>query len=135
MKNLIVGVHVARPNAQKLIEGIVTAEKAGIQCAWLTSGGTAPDPLAVFAAAALKTDRILFGTSILPTFPRHPLAMVQGALVVDSLAPGRLRLGIGPSHQPTIEGTWGIPFERPLEHLREYLIVLRAALYEGKVDF
>ncbi len=135
MKNLVVGVHVARPNAEKLIDGIVAAEREGIQCAWLTSGGMAPDPLAVFSAAALKTSHILFGTSILPTWPRHPLAMVQAALVVDNLAPGRLRLGVGPSHQPMIEGTWGIPFQRPLEHLREYLIVLRAALYEGKVDF
>jgi F420-dependent oxidoreductase-like protein len=135
MKNLTVGVHIARPNAQKLIDGIVAAEQAGIECAWLTSGGTAPDPLAVFSAAALKTERILFGTSILPTFPRHPLAMVQGALVVDNLVPGRLRLGVGPSHQPTIEGTWGLSFERPLEHLREYLIVLQAALKEGKVNF
>ena len=135
MKNLIVGVHIARPNAQKLIDGIVAAEQAGIQCAWLTSGGTAPDPLAVFAAAALKTERIQLGTSILPTFPRHPLAMVQGALVVDNLAPGRLRLGVGPSHQPTMEGTWGLAFERPIEHLREYLIVLQAVLKEGKVNF
>lgn len=135
MKNLLIGVHVAKPNPRKLIDGIVAAEQAGIQCAWLTTGATAPDPLAVFAAAASKTEHILFGTSILPTFPRHPLAAVQGAIVVDSVAPGRLRLGVGPSHRPTIEGTWGIPFDRPLEHLREYLIVLRAALYEGKVDF
>ena len=135
MKNLIVGLHVAGPNARKLIDGIVTAERAGIQCAWMTCGGVAPDPLAVFAAAALKTEHILFGTSIIPTFPRHPLALVQGAIAVDALAPGRLRLGVGPSHKPTIEGTWGIPFERPQEHLREYLTVLRAALHEGKVDF
>ncbi len=134
MKNLIVGVQVIGPDARTLIDGISAAERAGIQCAWLTSGGAAPDPLAVFAAAALKTEHILFGTSIIPTFPRHPLAVIQGAMVVDALAPGRLRLGVGPSHQPTIEGTWGIPFERPLEHLREYLLILRAAL-NGRVDF
>jgi hypothetical protein len=42
MRNLIVGVHVARPNVQKLADGIVAAEQTGIQCAWLTRGGTAP---------------------------------------------------------------------------------------------
>ncbi len=135
MKNLGVGVHVAGTNVPKLIEGIVAAERAGIQCAWMTCGGTAPDPLAVFAAAAARTTRIMLGTSIIPTFPRHPLALVQGALVVDALAPGRLRLGVGPSHKPSIEGTWGIPFERPQEHLREYLTILKAALNGGKVDF
>jgi alkanesulfonate monooxygenase SsuD/methylene tetrahydromethanopterin reductase-like flavin-dependent oxidoreductase (luciferase family) len=135
MKNLLVGVHVAGANAAKLVDGIAAAERAGIQCAWMTCGGVAPDPLAVFAAAALRTTRILLGTSIIPTFPRHPLALVQGAVAVDALAPGRLRLGVGPSHKPSIEGTWGIPFERPQQHLREYLTILRAALNEGKVDF
>ena len=135
MKPLVVGVHIAGQNVPKLIDGIVTAERAGIQCAWMTCGGVAPDPLAVFAATALRTSRILLGTSIIPTFPRHPLSLVQGALVVDTLAPGRLRLGVGPSHKPSMEGTWGIPFERPQEHLREYLAILRAALNDGQVDF
>ena len=135
MKNLTVGVHVAGTNVSRLIDGIAAAERAGVQCAWLTCGGVAPDPLAVFTAAALRTTRILLGTSIVPTFPRHPLALVQGALVVDALAPGRLRLGVGPSHKPPIEGTWGIPFERPQEHLREYLTILQAALKGGRVDF
>lgn len=135
MKNLTIGVHVSGLKARDIVEGIVSAERVGIDCAWMTSGGTAPDPLAVFSATALRTEHIKFGTSIVPTFPRHPLALVQEALVVDSLAPGRLRLGVGPSHKPAIEGTWGIPFVRPLEHLREYLTVLQAALREGKVDF
>ena len=135
MKNLTVGVHVAGTNVSRLIDGIAAAERAGIQCAWLTCGGVAPDPLVVFTAAAIRTSRILLGTSIIPTFPRHPLALVQGALAVDALAPGRLRLGVGPSHKPSIEGTWGIPFERPQEHLREYLTILQAALKGGKVDF
>jgi len=135
MKDMKVGVHVTARDAAGLVDGIVAAEKAGVDVAWMTSGGVAPDPLAVFAAAAMRTERILLGTCIIPTFPRHPLAVVQGAVTVDSLAPGRLRVGVGPSHKPTIEGSFGIPFVRPLEHLREYLTVLRAALYEGKVDF
>ena len=134
MKDLVIGVHIGAVTAAQLVEGIVAAEAAGIECAWLTTGGMAPDPLAVFSAAAMKTERIKFGTCIIPTFPRHPLTMAQGALAVDSLAPGRLRLGVGPSHQVFIEPTYGIPVERPLEHLREYLTVLNALLGEGKVD-
>jgi len=135
MQGLTVGVHILSGHAKGLVDGIVAAEAAGIEVAWMTSGGVAADPLAVFSAAAMKTERIQFGTCILPTFPRHPLAMVQGAVTVDSLAPGRLRLGIGPSHKPSVEGTYGIPFVRPLEHLREYLAILRAILGEGSVQF
>ncbi|HMO96061.1 MAG TPA: LLM class flavin-dependent oxidoreductase [Tepidiformaceae bacterium] len=135
MNGLKVGVYIGPANAQTTVEGIVAAEEAGVECAWLTVGGLQPDPFAVFGAAAGRTSKILFGTSIVPTFPRHPLAMAQGALAVDSLAPGRLRLGVGPSHKPSIEGMWGIPFERPLEHLREYLTVLKSLLGTGAVNF
>src|SRR5688572_30252287 len=135
MKDVRVGVHVAAATAQKTVDGIVAAERAGIECAWLTVGGVAPDPFAVFGAAAQHTSKIMFGTSIVPTFPRHPLAMAAGAMAVDSLAPGRLRLGVGPSHKPAMEGMWGIPFERPLEHLREYLTILKSLLGTGSVSF
>ena len=135
MKDVVVGIHVAAPDAVGLVEAIERAERAGIEVAWMTSGGIAPDPLAVFAAAAGRTKSIKFGSCIIPTFPRHPLALVQGAVVVDSLAPGRLRLGVGPSHKVSIEPTFGIPFERPLEHLREYLQILQAILKDGTVDF
>jgi alkanesulfonate monooxygenase SsuD/methylene tetrahydromethanopterin reductase-like flavin-dependent oxidoreductase (luciferase family) len=94
----------------------------------------APDTLTIFAAAAVQTSSIRMGTAIVPTYPRHPLTMVQQALAFGDLAPERLRLGIGPSHRPTIEGVYGMRMTAPLEHLREYVIVLRAALWEGKVD-
>ncbi len=135
MKNLTIGVHLSAANVKTMLDNIAHAERSGVDVAWLTCGGPAPDPLAIFAAAALSCERIEFGTCIIPTFPRHPIAMAQGAIVVDQLAPGRLRLGIGPSHEPAIKATYEIPFERPLQHLREYVTILNALLKEGAVDF
>ncbi len=135
MENLTIGVHIAAAGTVELVDRVVEAEQVGVEVAWLTVGGLAPDPFAVFAAAAVRTQRIEFGTSIVPTFPRHPLAMAQGAMSVDQLAPGRLRLGVGPSHKPFVEPTWGIPFEKPQAHLREYLSILKAVLNEGSVSF
>ena len=43
-------------------------------------------------------------------------------------------LGLGPSHKPAIEGTWGIPFHKPLSHLREYVTICRALLETGEVN-
>jgi alkanesulfonate monooxygenase SsuD/methylene tetrahydromethanopterin reductase-like flavin-dependent oxidoreductase (luciferase family) len=63
------------------------------------------------------------------------MALAQPAMVVDSLAPGRLRLGVGPSHEPAMRGTWGLDFTRPLEHLRQYVSILNACFKDGKVDF
>ncbi len=135
MKDLTIGLHIAARDGRGALDQIVAAEQAGIDVAWMTCGGVAPDPLVVFSAAALRTERVDFGTCIMPTFPRHPMALAQAAMVVDSLAPGRLRLGVGPSHEPAMRGTWGLDFTRPLEHLREYLTILNAAFHDGKVDF
>jgi alkanesulfonate monooxygenase SsuD/methylene tetrahydromethanopterin reductase-like flavin-dependent oxidoreductase (luciferase family) len=93
-----------------------------------------PDTLTTLAAAATKTSTIRLGTSIVPTYPRHPLVMAQQALSLYDIAPGRLRLGIGPSHRAIIEDIYGLPQPAPLAHLREYVSVLRAALWEGNVD-
>jgi len=117
------------------IDAIAQAEERGVSAIWSTVGGTAPDAVTVFAAAAMRTTRIGLGTAIVPTYPRHPVALATQALVLANLAPGRVRLGIGPSHRPTIEGLFGIPMGKPLDHLREYLTVLRGLLWEGSVDF
>ena len=134
MKDLTIGLHTAARDAAGVGDFILQAQKVGIQVAWLTSGGVAPDPLVCFASVA-KDTTLDFGTCIIPTFPRHPLALAQGAIAVDSLAPGRLRLGVGPSHKPAIERTYQFDFTRPLEHLREYVTILTTIFRDGSVAF
>ncbi len=134
MADRIIGAQIVARDAAGIVDGIVHAEELGIPAVWLTTGGTAPDGLTVFAAAAMRTSRVLMGTAITPTFPRHPISVVQQAVALASLAPGRFRLGVGPSHKPAMEGTFGIPFERPLAHLRAYLAVLKGLLQQGAAD-
>ena len=76
-----------------------------------------PDTLTTLAAAATKTSTIRLGTSIVPTYPRHPLVMAQQALSLYDIAPGRLRLGIGPSHRAIIEDIYGLTQPSQLAHL------------------
>ena len=135
MKDLPIGVQVVAGDAPGLLAGIAAADRAGVETAWLTQGPNQPDPLIVFAQAAAQTEQIQLGTSIVTTYPRHPLALAQSAMAIDQLAPGRLRLGVGPSHQPIIEGFYSIPFERPLQNLREYLTILNAILKTGEVSY
>ena len=135
MARKIIGVAVRGGDSIAVLEGVERAEELGIHAAWLTTGGAGPDPLTVLAGAAVRTSRILLGTAIVPTFPRHPVAMAQQVQVVAHLAPGRFRLGVGPSHRPIMEEIFGVDFRAPLGHLREYLRVLKSLLGEGSVDF
>src|SRR5215468_9905712 len=132
MPHRLLGVAVRGDKTHEVLALIEQAEQLGLHAVWMTTGGARLDSVTVFAAAAVRTQRIKLGTSIVPTFPRHPLVMVQQAQVVAQLAPGRFRLGVGPSHRPTIEDM-GIPFASPLGHLREYLRILKALLQQGRV--
>ena len=134
MAEKLVGVAVGGAGIREILGMIRRAEELGIDAAWMTTGGARPDSITVFAAAAGLTEKIKLGTSIVPTYPRHPLVMAQQAQIVAQLAPGRFRLGVGPSHRPTIEAM-GLEFNAPLAHLREYLQILKAILQEGRVDF
>src|SRR5439155_27248877 len=91
--------------------------------------------LTVFAAAFQRTTAIRLGTAVVPIYPRHPLALAQQAATAAALGPGRLRLGVGTSHGPLTEGVYGLKMDHPLEYFREYVEVLRAALWEGTVDY
>src|SRR6267378_2831964 len=89
------------------------------------------------AAAALcarETARIELGTAVVPTYPRHPVAMAQQALSAQAVARGRFALGIGLSHQVVIEGMLGLSFAKPFSHMREYLAVLAPLIREGHVS-
>ena len=134
MTDQLVGIAVSGPTIREIQTMILRAEELGIPAAWMTTGGARPDSITVFAATAALTQNIKLGSSIVPTYPRHPLVMAQQAQIVAQLAPGRFRLGVGPSHRPTIEAM-GLPFNAPLAHLREYLQILKAILQNGRVDF
>ena len=131
----MIGLVVREQDTRRRLALIERAEALGVPAVWLTTAAAGPDGLTVFAAAALRTSRLRLGTSIVPTWPRHPVALAQQAQVVAALAPGRLRLGVGPSTAQAMEPLVGARWRRPLEHLREYVVVLKTLLQTGEVDF
>ena len=133
MDGKIIGVAIGGSQVREVVTAIEHAEQLGIHAAWMTTGGARLDSITTFAAVALRTQHIRLGTSIVPTYPRHPLVMAQQAQVIAQLAPGRFRLGIGPSHRPSMREL-GIELHNPLGHLKEYLQILKALLQQGKVD-
>ena len=135
MDQKLIGVVVSAADSTGILAGIERAEHLGIPAAWLTTGGVGLDALTLYAAAAVRTNHIRLGTSITPTFPRHPLVVAQQVQVLAQLAPGRFRLGLGPSHRPSVEAMYGFDFRAPLGHLREYVQIVKTVLQRGTVDF
>ncbi|HLZ61867.1 MAG TPA: LLM class flavin-dependent oxidoreductase [Ktedonosporobacter sp.] len=126
-----VSAAIFSPTVQHVLHSIKRAEQAGIPQIWVPSWPVGPDGFSIVTAAAVQTSSIGLGTGIAITYPCHPLTRANQALVMAELAPHRFRLGVGASHQPAIEGQYGLNFAKPVAHTREYIAVLRGLLWEG----
>ena len=121
-----------RPSAE-IVSHAAQAEADGFSTYWVAQLGV-PDALTVLGVVGQATSTIELGTAVIATWPRHPLMLAAQALTTSELAQGRLVLGIGLAHKPTIEGTFKVPFARPAKHMEDYLEVLLPALRERKVS-
>ncbi|MEX2159922.1 MAG: LLM class F420-dependent oxidoreductase [Dehalococcoidia bacterium] len=110
------------------------AERDGFQSFWV-SHIFGPDALTALAVIGQKTSRIELGTSVVPVYGRHPHAFAQQALTTQAASGGRLTLGIGLSHQVVVENMWGLSYEKPAVHMREYLSVLIPLLHGEPVSY
>lgn len=126
---------VTRASVEAITEDLKAAHADGFSSYWLAEhpvGGL--DAITVLALAAREVPDIEVGTAVVPTFPRHPLALAGQALTTINAIGHRFALGIGLSHE-VMMAQLGIPFERPIRHLQEYLSILVPLLNEGKVAF
>ena len=130
-----IGLSGGAASAARMVEQVKEAEAAGYSSMWYPSA-IGIDPLAAMAMAGAASERIELGTSILPTYMCHPTLMANRALAT-SLAMDRpgFTLGVGPSHQPVVEGMLGLSYEHPGRHTEEYLQVLAPLLRGEAVQF
>ncbi len=116
------------------LDGLVATAKryeaAGFDNLWMANifGFDAINALAIVGR---ETSRIELGTAVVPTYPRHPVAIAQQALTTQVAAKGRFALGIGLSHKIVIENMLGFSYDKPARHMKEYLEVL-APLCRGE---
>ena len=129
-----IGVFGFDPTVEGFENSLREAAEQGFPSYWIPQI-FGMDALTAIAVAASKVPEIRVGTAVIPTYPRHPMMLAQQALTTQSVIDGRLELGIGLSHKPVVEGMWGIDFDKPVGHLRDYLSVLMPLLHDRRVSF
>jgi len=135
VRAISLSVAVFQPDPASTVNAVVAADRAGIDAVWVPAVPMASDPLTLLGTIAASTRRIVIGTGIVPTYPRHPAVLVSQVLAVAPFARDRLRIGIGNSHPFIVEGMLGLRFHPPLPHLREYVTVVRDLLERGHTEF
>jgi len=109
-------------------------EARGFHTLWMANG-LGLDAIVTQSVVAQATSRIELGVAVVPSFPRHPMALAQQAISAQVASGGRFALGIGLSHRPVIEFMMGLSYDKPASHMDEYLSVLAPLLRGEAVQF
>ncbi|WP_405792188.1 TIGR03564 family F420-dependent LLM class oxidoreductase [Streptomyces sp. NBC_01506] len=135
---MTVGVALNATDADNQIDATVRlaeeAAAAGLRSAWFgqTLGADSPQLAAIVGR---EVPALQVGTSAIPVFGRHPLTVASQALTAQAATHGRYHLGVALGAKILVEGGFGIPFERPVARLREFLTVLRELTETGAAEF
>ena len=83
-----IGIFTAPSTIDSFVQGCQTAKAQGFTDIW------APqifglDTMQVIGIAAREVPGLSFGTSVVPTYPRHPMSMAQMALTTAEATGGR----------------------------------------------
>lgn len=115
--------------AGQLVALVQEWEAAGIEGVWVPQIFGLPQ--VTLAAAAAVTCRIKLGSGITLAFTRSPLETACTVIDLDHISDGRAVLGLGSSAQSQIEGSFGMPYGKPLAHMREVVQQVRAVIANG----
>ena len=110
------------------------AHEAGLRSAWF--GQTfAYDSPTLAAIVGREVPGLHVGTAAVPVFGRHPLLLSSQAQTAQAATGGRYHLGLALGTKHLTEAGFGIPYERPIARLREFLTALRRLVETGSADF
>lgn len=133
-----IGAMIGADGTKESIDDVVRLgkeiEAAGLDHVWIANIFSF-DAITTLALIGRETSRVRLGTAVTPTYPRHPGALAQQAMTTAAATNNRFTLGIGLSHQVVIENMFGLSYDKPAKHMREYLNVLMPLLRGETVSY
>lgn len=132
-----IGLTGGAATADRIVSQASRAEADGFTSMWYPSAAGGGDPLPVMTLAGRATSAIELGTAVLVSYTCHPLLQASRAGATASAigAPGRLTLGVGPSHRVLVENRLGLSYDTPGRHTDEYARILTGLLRGEQVSF
>jgi F420-dependent oxidoreductase-like protein len=106
------------------VQKVVDLEKAGLDIVWVAEAYSF-DAISQVGFLAAKTERIQIGTGIVNVYSRTAALMAMTAAGCDYVSDGRFILGLGASDPQVIEGFHGMPYDKPMLRIKEYIQACR----------
>jgi len=119
---------VLRMSIDDIVTCSVAAESAGFSHITVAESFYR-DGFALASAIASNTDRVNFGTSVIPIYTRTPFQIAMGASTLNEISHGRMGfLGLGVGYRSRTEQYFGIKQSRRLQRMREYVEIIKRLL-------
>ncbi len=99
------------------------AEDAGLDSIWINDG-SGRDPFLVCQTWAESTSTIDVGIGVASIWTRTPAQLASMSATLQEVSSGRFMLGLGVSHEKKMGSGHGVAVRRPLEAMRETLVIL-----------
>ena len=119
---------------KEAVARVVELEKAGLDVVWIAEAYSF-DAISQVGYLAAKTERVEIGTGIVNVYSRTATLMAMTAAGCDFVSDGRFILGLGASGPQVIEGFHGVPYEKPMQRIKEYIDICRMTWRREKVDY
>jgi probable F420-dependent oxidoreductase len=103
-------------------EAATGLERRGYDCCWTAEINH--DPFLPLVLAAEHTEKIELGTSIAVAFARNPMNVANIGWDLQAYSEGRFILGLGSQIKPHIENRFSMPWSRPVQRMREFVLAL-----------
>jgi F420-dependent oxidoreductase-like protein len=111
-------------DVQAAAEEVVALEKAGVEAVWVPEAYSF-DAISIMGWLAAKTTTMEIGSAIINVYSRTATLLAMTAAGLDSVSGGRIILGLGASGPQVIEGFHGVPYEAPMQRIKETMEVCR----------
>ncbi len=109
-------------------------EKAGLDCVWVAEAYSF-DAISMMGYLAAKTERIEIGSAIVNVYSRTATLMAMTFAGLDYVSGGRIICGLGASGPQVVEGFHGVPYEKPMQRIKEYMEVCRKTWKREVIDY
>ncbi|HEX7303245.1 TIGR03564 family F420-dependent LLM class oxidoreductase [Lentzea sp.] len=121
------GVTLAGTAGDNLVEAVVEeaaeAAEAGVGSVWMGQR-LDYDAIGLAGLVGTRVPGVDVGVSAVPVFGRHPLLVSSQAQTAQAGTGGRFHLAVALGVKPIVETVLGVPWERPVARLREFLTAL-----------
>ena len=128
------GLMIGSASSKEAVAQAQWAEERGFAGAWVGEGRLVSNAVVPMTLIAANTERIKIGSGILPYRTRNVGLLAVTFKTLDDLAPGRMRMGLGPWWEPLASRT-GLPNKKPLKAMREVITVSRELLAGHTVTY